>query len=928
MSLCADDAGVVWAGTWSEGLNRIDIATGLAATFDRTSDGEIDLRAAPIISILRPRHCPGKLWVGTRGSGVYRLAVLPDGLGTLAHDTYDARPGSLASNYISQLYEDREGRIWVCTEEGLSRFDAGTGTYTSFILSQRPPQNNLQAMLQDPDGRYWLGTHEGLLQIVALRGDTAELRSYDKKDGLAGNALSYAACIDAAGRLLFGGSVGISYFDPAQIREDRSPARPVVTRFSLFNRPVAAGETIDGQVLFDRSLALAPTIRLTHRQNVIAFEFAGLHYVAPQKNRYAFRLEGWDDTWHYRDASQRLAAYSNLPPGHYTFVVRAANHNGIWSSHTARIPVVIAPPFWQTPGAYALYALLVLGLLLAFRRIILIRVGYRNSLLIEWVKREKAEEVNQMKLNFFTNISHELRTPLTLILAPLEEFIRHGAGDAATRRKYQSMYRNGQRLLRLITQLMDFRKQESGLAGLRAFESDLMVFAREIYLFFQDLAHRQAMTYTFDAPARPVLVWFDPEQLEKVLYNLLSNAFKYSDEGGTIAVEVACADGSAVVRVRDRGRGIAAAHLPHIFDRFYRVEQGTEHHEVRGGTGLGMALARSIAEQHGGSLDATSAPGQGSCFTLRLPLGKDHLAPEQRAPEGWDGEKVETYTRLRAEEPAWSLPADMPVAPAPDADPGDRPRVLLVEDNPDIRELLRVPLSVHYEVEWAAEGRTGLQMAREGMPDLVISDIVMPEMDGIALCCALKTDWETSHIPVMLLTARTSLIYQIDGLGNGADDYLTKPFHIEVLLLRVRNLIESRRRLRERFGQGFSLAPGEVTLNPPDETFLRKAIALVEDHMADSEYSVEAFGRDLGVSRMQLYRKLTALTGKPANEFIRFIRLQRAAQLLRDSHLTVSEVTYEVGFSDLKYFRKRFKDQYGLNPSDYVALHRGGQHEH
>ncbi|MEY3051441.1 MAG: hypothetical protein RLY31_1226 [Bacteroidota bacterium] len=534
------------------------------------------------------------------------------------------------------------------------------------------------------------------------------------------------------------------------------------------------------------------------------------------------------------------------------------------------------------------------------------RLRLLNELRLERMERTQAREMNEMKLRFFTNISHEIRTPLTLILGPLEQLIAANITDVTVRNQLQTMRTNANRLALLINQLLDFRKQETGHTRLKVVKADLVKFVREICLSFQEFAQRKQVRFQCEDMIPAIPLWFDPQQMEIILYNLLSNALKFVPDGGLVRVRTSAGPAGVELAVENDGDPIPAEDLPFVFDRFYKFDR--EYSGSYLGSGIGLALTKGLVELHGGTISVESPPGGLTTFRVSFRPGKDHFTEDQFATDFRSGEDAQHY----------QLPAERDSLRSTASAGAEAPCLLIVEDNPDVRQYLEDIFRTTYRLLSAAHGAEGLSLALQHLPDLVVSDIMMPEMDGMELCRRLKTDIKTSHIPVILLTARTSLVFRAEGLETGADDYITKPFSPGILLLRVKNLIDSRRRLRERFGSQLRLEPREVTLTTPDEELLRKAIAIVERHMDDSGFDVNRFAQEIGMSRPVLYRKIPALTDYTPNEFIRMIRLKRAAQLLRQNVLSVSEICYSTGFQTPKYFSKCFKEVFQVSPSDYA----------
>ena len=926
MSLHESASGGMWFGLWDGGLELFDGKTNTLRHFQHV--GDLNLTAFPNVAFAeKTEGGQAKLYVGTRGNGLLKLSFDPSDNSLHLERQYHfvaGAKGCLSNDKINALYLDSKGRLWVCTSKGLNLLETNGDAFRVFTQADGLPNEVIQSIVEDSDGLLWVSTQKGIASLRFSDDGKAHFRSFDALDGLQDNYFSNSCAGRLpSGLLAFGGASGLSLFMPGDIKPDNVPPLTQISDFQLFNRSVPIGQMENGRTVLRKSISETPEIVLDYRDNVLSFEFASLHFAEPKKNRFAYKLEGFNNEWVYTDAEKRSAHYTNLPYREFTFWVKSANGDGEWSEPVS-VKVCVMPPFWRTWWAYSIYALVFAGMLYGGWRVAHLRAEYRASLDLERHKHEKSEELNSLKLQFFTNISHELRTPLTLIVSPLEQMLREKAADRPLTAALTRMYQNAGRLLTMINQLLDFRKSEAGLMQLRAERSNLAFFINEIVLSFKPLAEEHCIELGFIPENEEITAWIDRDQMEKVMSNLLSNALKFTPDGG--AVQVFLNENKAAeiveIRVTDTGPGIAPEQIDKIFDPFHQGE-----HQPRqglfGGTGIGLSLVKSIVEQHGGSVTAESRAGAGAIFILHLPTGTAHFKPEQITPEPAARLPEEHFVlpatyALTGEKPHQITPGES-ASPTPPNEPGGarRHHLLIVEDNADIRAYLRENLAADYDITEAADGQEALERARDITPDLVLSDVAMPCMDGIELCRHLKSDLATSHIPVVLLTARSALMYKIDGLETGADDYVTKPFSMQLLTLRIKNLIQIRENLREKFGKSFDFSPSAVTVNSLDEDFLQRLLEAVEKHIDESEFSIDDLAHALAMSRIQLYRKLKALTGETPNNVIRTIRLKRAAQLLATRRFNVSEVAYKVGFTDLKYFRERFREHFGVNPGEY-----------
>ena len=906
MAMLAEGDSWLWLGLWDGGIDLLDQKTGVAYHF--AGAGGVNLTAYPNVAFAKGKDRNGRpcLWVGTRGNGLLKMYFdeTDKKLRLEQQFRFEAgKKGSLSNDKINALFVDSKNRLWVSTSAGLNVLLPGSQLFTVFSVKEGLPDYAVQSALEDQQGNIWASTQNGIAKIQLDPQGKAQIQSYDVLDGLQDNFFNNNCAIRLpSGVLAFGGVEGLTLFNPSAIRRDSVPPIAAITDFQLFNKSVAPGSKVNGRAILQKPLSETEEIVLYHKENVLSFEFVALHFAEPRKNRFAYILEGFDDDWTYIDAKKRYVHYTNLPYRTYTFKVKAANGDGVWGA-PASLRIRVKPPFWLTYWAFLGYALLFIGVLYAFWWVAHLRAAFRNRLMLEKIEREKIEELSRVKLQFFTNISHELRTPVALIISPLEQILREYSPDGPLFKTLNLMYRNAEKLLGIINQLLDFRKSEAGLMQVRAEKTNLVFFLREIVLSFMDYAAEHHIQLNLNAGSDELTAWIDRDQLEKAVFNLLSNAIKFTANGGTIGIEIGedLEKERLYICVSDNGVGIPDDQIPRVFDPFFQGD-AKPRQEHFGGTGIGLALVRAILERHHGSIEVASKEGEGTAFTLYLPMGYTHFDASE-------------LISSPAEEP---LSSETGLPDTAEATGEERLHLLLVEDHADIRMYLRDSLRGEYLISEAENGLEGLKKARQLSPDLILSDIAMPKMDGIELCRRLKLDILTCHIPVILLTARTSMGYRIGGLEGGADDYIAKPFNMQLLGLRIRNLIRVREQLKEKFSYSRDLTPSAVAANALDEDFLNRILAIVEQNIDECEFSIDNLAQLMMMSRMQLYRKIKALTGQAPNTLIRNIRLKRAAQLLDTRQYNVSEVAYKVGFSDLKYFRERFKEQFGVTPSDYL----------
>lgn len=900
----ASDGGM-WIGTWSQGLNKIQ------ASGDVISYSQPWLEKSPLVTMFQ--ESSETLWIGTRGRGLLKVSL--NGTDIISHQIYrsDLDSTSLSNDFVNTIFRDSKRQIWIGTEDGLNLYDKSADSFRRYKQKEGLTNAEVASILEDERGWLWLTHFDGITVIDPMKTGSVLVNTFDTKDRVQGGFFYNEVAMKTADlRLFFGGSNGFNVIDGKDIFENPNLPKIAIQNLSVFNESVVPGAVFNGRVLLEKPIQQTKKIVLTHGENSISFEFTALHFAIPDKNKFAYMLEGFDSEWQYTDARRRFATYTNLKEGTYIFKVKASNDDGVWNEEPKEIVVVIQPPWWRTPQAFTLYVLAAILLLLLFRKLILIRIQYENDIKLERIKRENTEHLNRSKLQFFTNISHEFRTPLTLILGPIEKLVNSGEGGNLIQQQLRLVASNANRLQRLINQLLDFRKADAGNLSLRVAEGNFYKFLKEIKLSFDTLAADKHIKFSLNASSNIIKLYFDRDQIEKVVFNLLSNAFKHTPENGEIEVQLLEHNAFVEFVVLDTGKGIAPNEIDKVFERFFTGEN-----QSTTDSGIGLALCKSLVELHHGSIRVESQQQNQTKFIVVIPKGKSHFDEKDIIEDFKDSEDVSKYVEyvLDGEEKI-SATADRQY----EKDVSELQRILIVEDNEQLRSFIKSIFQYDYVVLEAENGEIGFEVASEENPDLIISDVMMPLVDGFTLCSQLKQDLNTSHIPVILLTARTSYIYQVEGLEKGADDYITKPFSQEILKLKVKNLLQSREQFRALAQSNSSLAlePKKITVTSADEIFMKQVIELVENNIANSEYTVVEFGKEIGLSRMQLYRKLKAIAGLSPNEFIRMMRVKRAAQLLEQGDFNVSEVTYQVGFTDPTYLRKCFKQQFGITPSEYA----------
>ncbi|MEO0338625.1 MAG: ATP-binding protein, partial [Bacteroidota bacterium] len=642
-----------------------------------------------------------------------------------------------------------------------------------------------------------------------------------------------------------------------------------------------------------------------YNEAIFSIGISALDFFNPSNLQYAYKLEGLDNDWNYT-IGQTEANYTIQRPGTYIFKVKAANSDGIWGNQERNLKITVLPPPWFSVWAYVIYTVLTIVAIYG----IWFFMRLRNRLQLERMAKKQQEELNEMKLRFFTNITHEFRTPLTLILGPLEEMIKRPSSNPK-QKQLHAIKQNAQRLLNLVNQILSFRKLESDHEPMQATRGDIVLFVQDIFQSFGETARIREIDYQFASQEPEILIWFDYDKLEKVFFNLLSNAFKFTPDMGKISVRVERFGEKVRVSVTDNGNGIKEELQEQIFKRYY--EKVAIKSSYTKGSGIGLALSRQMVQLHHGALWVDSEVGKGATFTVELPQGKKHFAAHELSEVNNTSAPIEALGLAATKSPDFSWLAETQVPAAANA-----PQLLIVEDNPEIQQYIQSIFQGVYHIETACNGLEGLKKAKQMNPSIIISDVMMPEMDGKVMCEKLKLDIKTSHIPVILLTARAAQLFKNEGLETGADDYLTKPFNPDELRLRVRNMIRARKTMREKFVRVMNLEPKEITVTSADEAFMERAMEIAEKHIGNPNFTAEQFAYEIAVSRALLFTKIKALTNQTPNNFIKTLRMKRAAQLLGQQKLNVSEVAYRVGFKDTRYFSKCFQKQFSQTPSEYM----------
>lgn len=849
----------------------------------------------------------GIMWIGTYGAGV------------VTYDNTTKKVNSKPTIFTPRVVNDiliHGDEVWLSTQgEGLMVYNRHTKKGTIYNEANGLNSNYIRSLAIDKSGKIWIATSKGISKVNPL---TREIENFSSQDGIQSREFSErSVCNLPNGLLAFGGFIGLNIFDPMNVtKNDKCP--PVIfTKLLVFNEVITPSESKNKKSPLKENITLADKIVLNYNQSVFTIEFIGINYNANQKIQYAYFLEGSDKKWNHL-GNQNSVTFRNLLPGEYTFKVKASSPDAVWSDNNiASIDIIIKPPFWKTFWAYLIYFIILSFILYFVWLFFTTRIRAANHLKIEKAKREKEEELHQEKLQFFTNISHEFRTPLTLIIGPLEK-MQMDETEEEKKTHLKLMLRNAKRLLGMVNQLLDFRKTERGQMKLKVREQDMILTISEIMLSYDELSKQKNIDFEFIHDQDTLFAWYDAEFLNKSLFNLLSNAFKFTNNNGKISVSLAVKkdlleNNEVEIIITDNGIGIQQFEIKSIFDRFY---QGKEQSNLQQGSGIGLHLVKNLIELHHGTIDVESIPNVKTAFKITLPIEKNaYLESEfkDESDQNINYEKTEDIVNIKISETEKSEVEKFRNQ--------NKKRILIVEDNEDIRSYIHSILGIQYAIDEAENGAIAIEMVALNEYNLIISDLMMPEMDGIEMCRRLKTSIETNHIPIIILTAKSDIENKIEGLKIGADSYITKPFHPEHLMVRVSKLIELRELLKERYSRKISfgdLHKPDLDTTSPDELFLQKTISIILQKLIETDFNGDSLAYELGISRMGLHRKVKALTGQSTGEFIRNIRLKKACEFLSIPGKNISEVCYDVGFNSPSYFTTCFTEAFKMTPSEYV----------
>jgi signal transduction histidine kinase/ligand-binding sensor domain-containing protein/DNA-binding response OmpR family regulator len=852
----------------------------------------------------------GRIWV----ISYLGLFMLDSTVHTFLSDNNNTN--TISSNYLYTLFEDSKKNIWIGSSKGLDRLIEGTeGIRFERCSEKYSLPSSILGILEDNYGNLWLSSNQG---ITKFDPGTKKIRDFNIINGTETIGFSERLCYKGpSGIMYFGGTNGFIRFNPDSMNKQNLPSDIYIVDFQLFT----VSQKADGKSPLKKSIIYTKDIELNYDQSVLSFEFTALDYEHGGALEFAYIMEGFDEKWNYV-GDKHFATYTNLSPGKYTFRVKTTDGNQLSNGNGASINIRVKPPFWRTDLAYIIYFLLFVVLLYLFRNAIINREKLKNELQLEKNEIKSVREANMMKLRFFTNISHEFRTPLTLIKAPIEKLI--GSNGQLLQEDVQYLFNiiqsNTDKLSKMVNQLLDYRKLEAGSLVLEPSEGDIVDFCRKSWAIFNLMASQKKVKYTFQTSIDSQMMSFDADKIDKIVTNLLSNALKFTSEGGQVTLSIEKikehnktfneSKPYVLISVTDTGIGIPEKEVNQIFDRFYTVSHtGPKKFE---GTGIGLTLVKELTELHQGEISVKSRESVGSEFIVKIPIIM-HGLDESKYPI--KKQKYETEKTVFSGEDIDRIIDGKPLLGKYQ---GGKHKILVIEDDDELRHYLKNELIDTFDVLEANDGHEGLEMAFFSKPELVVSDIMMPHINGIDLCKRIKSDERTSHLPVILLTALHSQENQIEGLASGADDYIVKPFNIILLKTRITNLLNTRNELNQRFKNSTSLYFENESANEKDQKLIQSIIDIVLDNISNEKINADFIAKKLLISRSLIYIKIEGLTGQSVNEFIRNIRLKKSTTLLRQKNSNITDIAYSVGFSSQSYFTRCFTKRFGKSPKDFA----------
>lgn len=890
-----DEKNNIWIATWGGGLNYYNVATKEFTSFKQKKGDQNSISSDNVLTLQKDGDL---IWVATFGGGVNLMDTKTNRFKVFK--SIEGNKNSLSSDYVYSILKDHKGNIWIGTAgEGINLLDIKTNKINRFDNFIDIRYQTVTSIIEDNKGLIWFSTNQGIYNF-----DYAT-KAFKNFSNLKEDYHINSCFKDEKGMLYFGGSKGVIKFNPETIKVANVTPKVKFTGFKLFNKELPIGE----EEILKKDISFSENITLKHDQDVITFEFAAMLFPSSANCEYQIQMDNFDENWR-SIGKEGSATYTNLSPGKYVFKVRSRELGSDWANGYSSLNIKILKPFWTEWWAFLIYAILGILTLHIFIKYVISWEKMKADLRFEKFSHEKDVELYNLKQDFFTNISHEIRTPVTLILSSVNKLLK--TSDYAPESKQNplgAITKNGEYLLNLVNELLDFRKMEDNQIQLKVVKQDWVKFTKEIFLSFKEYAYQKDIKFEFESTNEKIELWFDKNQMEKVFYNLFSNALKFTNTGGSVKLSISETDTEVQLELVDQGIGISKKHLSKIFNRFY---QASEANSVNGaGFGLGLTISNEIIKLHQGEINVKSKKGSGSTFTITLKKGNSFYNDSEIGGSETNDELIENYFTPKQNK-VEVLTAGTSESVAKEQ------TLLIVEDNIDIGNYIVELLSDEFTIFQAFNGQEGLEMALEKTPDLIISDVMMPIMDGIELTHNLKSNVATSHIPVLLLTARASFRNKMEGFETGADDYITKPFNESLLRARIKNILKNRSLLHEKFHSEDTTNIGEFVKNKKDQEFLENLAQFMESNIDSENLSAIIAAQQLGMSHSVLYKKLKTLTGLSLVEYIRDFRLKKAKQLLKTNQFSISEVCYQVGYTDRKYFSKLFKERFGNPPTFYT----------
>jgi len=894
----------IWVGTNGGGLNRLNLSTNKFTVYN-TANSKISSNDVRSLA----HDSKGNIWVGTYGGGLNYFNTAEQKFYSFSQ--VKKQVVDLSREIIFALYLDAQKRLWIGTEgNGLLVYDTEKQSSRRFSEKNGLANNTVYAIQEEEPGKIWVSTNDGLSKVALQQ---HKIYNYNEKDGLQGGQFNPGSSISGkqGNFICFGGTEGWNLFYPKQIVQSSGEPEIRITGLQLYGN--GEDEKSDS-----KNISESGHIVLEADESVFSIQYVALNYAYPRAAQFAYKLDGLDKDWNYVKY-QKSATYRYLEPGYYTFKVKATNQDNIWQSSYATLRIEVLPPWYRTWWAYTVYLLITAGVIYLLVQYKSNQAKLKYTISIARIEAQKEKELHENKLSFFTNISHEFRTPLTLIINPVREILDDKKQEADLG-SLTIVYRNAKRLLSLVDQLLLFSKAETDADKLKIVYLQLFDLCQEVFLCFTHLAAKKNISYEFITSAEDICIYGDREKVEIALFNLISNAIRHTHEGGRVVLSLDEDKAAVYIKVADTGTGIDPQVGDRIYERFYKVQNNKNY--AKGGFGVGLYLVKNFIERHQGKVSYTSSLTAGTIFSLTLLKGHAHFSDAPIFDDQPESSVI--LEELREERDDLDTSPDL-LAPGSDVKEdisSEIKTILVIDDNQQIREYIVQLFRANFQMLEADNGETGLEMVRQYLPDMVISDVLMPGLNGVELCRLVKQDPSLYHIPVVLLTASTSSESKLRGIECGADDYISKPFEKEILIARIEGLLKNRNELQKYFYNEITLRSGNLKISAEYKEFLDRCIAIVEAHMTDPNFSIQMLAEEIGMSRSNLYTRIKSISGQSANSFIRFIRLRKAAEIFISTELTVQETTFRVGIKDARYFREQFFKVFQMNPSDYIKKYR------